>query len=189
MMMASSSAATSGQEFSQVVYDQLKCFNCSSSLKAGKHRWYKCIQGHFVCQDCVEVEGKNTCSFKCKKPFIPGHCKMTEALLNAENMRFKCENLTRGCQETSGKENMIFHQDECIFRVVKCPRIFCKSKVPFHELLEHMEQNGDHSKHAYERLGEKLRTCSTNGKLTDAWTFPRKFKFTFFMTKKIHEKC
>ena len=64
-MMASTSAA-SRQEFSQVFYDQLKCFNCSSSLKAGKHRWYKCFAFHLVCQDCKEVKGYKKCS--CTKP-------------------------------------------------------------------------------------------------------------------------
>ena len=193
-----SPAKRAKQDFGEIFNEQLKCYICESFPKAGKHYWYRCMQGHMVCHECKEARKPSFFKFgassnqtvcSCQKPFMPDHCKLIESLLNARKMEFKCENLTRGCQETSGKENMIFHQDECIFRVVKCPRIFCKSKVPFHELLEHMEQNGDHSKHAYERLGEKLRTCSTNGKLTDAWTFPRKFKFTIFMTKKIHEKC
>ena len=160
-MMASTSAA-SRQEFSQVFYDQLKCFNCSSSLKAGKHRWYKCFAFHLICQDCKEVKGYKKCS--CNKPIASESCGVIEALLNTDTMRFKCENLIRGCQETSGQENMIFHQDECIFRVVKCPRIFCKSHVPFHELLEHMEQNGDHSKNirSLEGYGAKMGLSFSN---------------------------
>ena len=56
-------------------------------------------------------------------------------------MQFKCENLTRGCQETKEKEDMIFHQTECVCRLVKCPYLGCKSEVPFYELLEHMKRN------------------------------------------------
>ena len=55
-------------------------------------------------------------------------------------MEFKCENISRGCQESSDKENMILHQTECIYRLVNCPRINCELKVPFHDLLDHMRQ-------------------------------------------------
>ena len=115
-------------EFSNVLHEELNCFICDNGVIAGKLHWYKCVQGHMVCQDCKEVKDKKKCS--CNKSFIPGgHCKMTEALLKVDKMRFKCENLTRGCQETMNEENMIFHQTECIYRLVNCPR-GCKPEVP-----------------------------------------------------------
>ena len=66
---------------------------------------------------------------------------MTESLLNVDKMQFKCENLSRGCGEELEKESMIFHQTECIFRLVKCPGKDCKFEVSvlFHELIEHMK--------------------------------------------------
>ena len=128
-------------EFSNVLHEELNCFICDNGVIAGKLHWYKCLQGHMVCQDCKEVKDKKKCS--CNKSFIPGgHCKMTEALLKVDKMRFKCENLTRGCQETMNEENMIFHQTECIYRLVNCPR-GCKPEVPFHELFDHMNENKD----------------------------------------------
>ena len=59
--------------------------------------------------------------------------------MNADKMQFKCGNHARGCQESSDKENIILHQSECIYRLVKCPRVMCGFEVPFHELREHME--------------------------------------------------
>ena len=110
-------------DFSNVLHEELKCIICDNGVIAGKHRWYKCMQGHTVCQDCKEVKGMK----KCCSPFIPGgHCKMTESLLNVDKMQFKCENLSRGCGEELEKESMIFHQTECIYRLVKCPGKDCK---------------------------------------------------------------
>ena len=128
------------QDFSQIFYEELKCHICESRLIVGKHHWYKCFAFHSVCQDCKEVKEYKKCSLLCARPIQSEHCKIIEALLNADKMQFKCENLTRGCQVSSDKENMIFHQSECIYRLVKCPNVGCGFEVPFHELLEHMKE-------------------------------------------------
>ena len=131
-------ASVSEQDFSQTFYEKLKCYICESRLRAGKHHWYKCFAFHLVCQDCKEVKGNKKCS--CTKPIASEYCEVIEALLNTAKMQFKCENLIRGCQESSDKENIILHQTECIYRLVKCPRPSgCGLKVPFHELLDHMK--------------------------------------------------
>ena len=133
-----SEAKRAKQDLSQTFYEQLKCHICEGSLRAGKTHWYRCMQDHMICQDCREVKDEKKCS--CTK-FIPfKFCKVIEALLNTDKMEFKCENLARGCQETMEKDDMIFHQTECVYRLVKCPCIICKFEVPFHELLEHMEK-------------------------------------------------
>ena len=137
-----SAAKHAKTDFCNVLHEELKCFICENGVIAGKHRWYKCMQGHMVCQDCKEVRGKNAWACSCKFPFVQGgHCKMTESLLNLDKMQFKCENLSRGCQEKLEKESMIFHQTECIYRLVKCPGKDCKFEVSvlFHELIEHMK--------------------------------------------------
>merc|ERR1712062_283210 len=132
-----SEAKRAKQDFSQTFYEELKCQICGSRVKAGKHHWYKCAKYHLVCQDCKEVKGRTSCS--CTR-YIPNeYCKVIEALLNVDTMQFKCENLTRGCQENMEKEDMIFHQTECIYRLVKCPYPKCELEVPFHKLLEHMK--------------------------------------------------
>ena len=131
-----SAAKYAKPDFSNVLHEELKCFICDNGAMAGKHHWYKCVHGHMVCQDCKEVKEMKKCS--CNKSFVKGHCKMTEALLKVDKMRFKCKNLSRGCQETMNEENMIFHQSECIYRLVNCPR-GCKPEVPFHELFDHMK--------------------------------------------------
>jgi len=142
------------QDFGEIFNEQLKCHICFSFPKAGKHYWYRCMQGHMVCHECKEAprpsffrfgasSNQTVCLCSCGKPFMPEHCKLIESLLNAKKMEFKCENLTRGCQETMNEEDMIFHQSECIYRLVKCPRISCGLQMPFHELIEHMKKIGE----------------------------------------------
>ena len=131
-----SEAKRAKQDFDQILIEQLKCYICKDGLKAGKHRWYRCLQLHMICQDCKEAGNLANCL--CKKKISLEFCKMTEALLNAKKMRFSCENQSRGCQEKLDEENMIFHQSECIFRLVVCPNLKCKSEVPFYDLLNHM---------------------------------------------------
>ena len=135
--MASASGQDLGQDLNETIYEKLKCYICESRLQAGKHHWYRCTQAHLICQDCREVKEKKNCS--CTKYIPLQHCEFIEALLNVDKMQFKCENLSRGCQENMEKDDMIFHQTECIYRLVKCPLHKCEVEVPFHELLEHME--------------------------------------------------
>merc|ERR1712062_479305 len=133
-----SEAKRAKQDFDQILIEQLKCYICKDGLKAGKHRWYRCLQLHMICQDCKEAGNLANCL--CKKKISLEYCKMTEALLNAKKMRFSCENQLRGCQEKLDEENMTFHQSECIYRLVECPNLKCQSKlVPFHDLLNHMK--------------------------------------------------
>ena len=46
------------QDFSQTLYEHLKCHICESRLRAGKHRWYRCTQAHMICQDCTVGKSK-----------------------------------------------------------------------------------------------------------------------------------
>ena len=127
-------------QFCRVLYESLKCDTCGSHVRAGKYRWFQCIgqPQHRICQDCKEEE----CS-ECNFPTLIEHCAMTENLLKTTTMQFKCMNTSRGCQEFHGEEAMIAHEAECIQRMVKCPRIPCKSKVQFHDLLEHIKENDE----------------------------------------------
>ena len=130
------------KDLNEILIEQLKCYICKSGVKVGKHRWYRCPQQHMICQDCMNKRGSYSVpSCDCRKK-IHGYCRIIEAMLSSEKMRFNCENQSRGCQEmldTNNRENMIFHQSECIYRLVECPNLKCRSKVPFYDLLDHMK--------------------------------------------------
>ena len=65
---------------------------------------------------------------------------MIEELLKAKDMRFNCFNQGRGCEGEFGEDDLTFHCFQCIYRLVPCPNLFCKLKVPFNVLTEHMER-------------------------------------------------
>ena len=75
------------------------------------------------------------------------------------------------------EEAMLSHEKECICRLITCPRIDCKLKVPFHELLDHM-RNNEPKKHLWKSYsilnGEKKKhECKIVGKIEDLGTlFP-----------------
>ena len=133
-----SEAKRAKKDLNQILIEQLKCYACKNGVKAGKHRWYTCSLAHKICQECKEIKHMIRCPCSLTNIVSSEYCKMTEALLTADKMQFECENLSRGCQVKLGEENMIYHQAECIHRLVTCPQINCLSKVPFHELLGHM---------------------------------------------------
>lgn len=123
-------------QMSEVLLDHLKCVFCQTLVKAGKPRWYQCSAHHQICQDCREVSRKDNCT--CGKLISENHCAMTEKLVKLI-IKIRCGNTSRGCQEVLTEEAMICHEKDCIYRLVQCPGLIW-TKVPFHELLQHMKK-------------------------------------------------
>ena len=48
----------SGQEFCDILYEQLKCYICEIRVTAFVPYWYRCTGGHMVCQEVESVPGK-----------------------------------------------------------------------------------------------------------------------------------
>ena len=130
-------------EAGQVLYNSLKCEICYSVPRAGKHRWYYCLNPnvrHHLCQDCKEVGNHKVCVGKACGFISSRHCPISEGFLKLATMRFKCTNESRGCQEILGEVPMLEHESECLFRLVCCPQDTCQAKIQFNKLLEHMTE-------------------------------------------------
>ena len=124
------------KDLNHVLCEQLKCRICESGPKAGKSEWYQCLSHHHICQDC---KTKDLSKCPCGRFISAEHSPIMEEMLKLETTRFKCKNTKIGCREFLGKEAMIFHEAECIYRFVKCPKILCESQeMPFHELFSHI---------------------------------------------------
>ena len=134
-------------DMSEVLYEQLKCQICKSGPKAGKPKWYQCLSHHQICQDC---KTKDLTKCPCERLISAEPSKVNQELLKLTTMRFKCKNTKTGCQEVLGKEAMIFHEAECIYRLVKCPDFICKVEVPFHELIPHITKEKHVRRRDYE---------------------------------------
>ena len=51
-----------------------------------------------------------------------------------------CSNKDKGCQEILMKEEMISHDQECVYRPINCPDLKCTEKVTYHGLLDHFTE-------------------------------------------------
>ena len=127
------------KDTNQVLYKQLKCRICECGPKAGKSEWYQCLSQHQICQDCKTGDAKDLNKCPCGRFISSEHSPIMEELLELETTRFKCKNTKGGCREFLEKEAMISHEQECIYRLVNCPDLMCDSKVPFHELIQHIK--------------------------------------------------
>ena len=148
-------------DMNQVIENEVKCYSCGNGPRSGQScRWYKCLSFHSMCEYCMEQQLNvgNVGKCKCGEALSKNYCKMTEELVRS--MRFQCANESRGCQEIMVEEAMISHEKECICRLITCPRIDCKLKVPFYELLDHM-RNNEPKKHLWKSysilFGEKKK--------------------------------
>ena len=93
-------------------------------------------------------------------------------------IRFKCENSGRGCQEKLDKENLEVHQNECIYRLIKCTGFIgsCESQVQFHKLLDHLNHlETKPGRIIYSTFGKRFQTEFFNClQTTKMVTFPLK---------------
>ena len=123
---------------SQILNEILKCQKCKTGPRAGQsHEWY---------MDRFDKEKEN-CLFLCDgcRGKLPRFSESLKDLLTSETVRFKCKNDGKGCQEYIGEDVMIFHESECIYRVVECPNLDCSAKVQFYKLLAIMEKKKEFS--------------------------------------------
>ena len=126
-----------GKEVFTNLEKHLQCQKCQRTPVVGQPRWYRCTRLHFICQECKENKRESKCA--CKEPIITsGHCPMIESLLCIKGMKFKCKNVIFGCPDAQDSEAIVAHESNCIYRLVKCPKVTCKVTVPLGKVLDHM---------------------------------------------------
>ena len=140
-------------EMSQILNEKLICQRCGTRPRADRSVfWFNCTALNFPCKTCYDCKvqmwkerpngqighGKQICS--CGQTISVVRCLIIEELLKLSSMRFKCSNEVRGCQEVEEKDEMIAHEQECVHRQVKCPKISCIEIVKFNDLIRHMKE-------------------------------------------------
>ena len=95
---------------------------------------WSCPRGHLVCQACFQGL-KNVC------PLCRSRMANTVSLLAntvIKNIEHRCKFETEGCKAMSGASEVEEHRRICNFRPIDCPSYYCKSKVPFDNLVDHI---------------------------------------------------
>ena len=135
---------TSVENFNQmcgILDTTLVCEDCGLGPRVEKYRWFKCMANHLICQSCQEVTIYTCTVQNCGWQLSQDHCKVIEALLQTNGLKFKCSFVKQGCEEKWAKSEMIRHENECIYRLIQCPIMSCKMKIPIKDLTLHLEQN------------------------------------------------
>jgi len=68
------------------------------------------------------------------------HIPLIQLLTLRTHLPEFCSNKDKGCQEILMKEEMINHDQECVYRPINCPDLKCNAKVTYHGLLDHFTE-------------------------------------------------
>ena len=94
-----------------------------------------CPNDHFICSICKgkrRQEEKFDCP-TCKEPL--GAIKSLLAKTVIENVKHECD--LEGCKKMIDYSEFKTHQEECDFRLVRCPGYACEEMVAFNLIIDH----------------------------------------------------
>jgi len=131
-------------KFEEGIEDIFKCSKCLKipgfSQTLGRHI-YQCNRGHIVCYQCNrKIRNCPTCNFTLRYNV---RSLLAENLL--DRVHFPCKFKTNGCDFKFIRQILGEHEEECFYRLVKCPAPECKENVPLSKLADHVEKESSHS--------------------------------------------
>ena len=160
--------------------EHVKCPVCLEVPTSGPI--WSCPRGHLVCQACFQGL-KNVC------PLCRSRMANTVSLLAntvIKNIEHRCKFETEGCKAMSGASEVEEHRRICNFRPIDCPSYYCKSKVPFDNLVDHILNKCKNSfaktsggKHR--RVVDKGEACKSFG----LWDFPKDLSDHFCLERQV----
>ena len=134
------------------------------------------LKGPDVIIDFPEHSGWNGKYYEMERVQSAQPCDICDILLPQLPKFCKYEN--DGCEEIQMKEDMVNHEQECVFREIDCPELSCYEKVTYMSLMDHL---GNAHKNCQNIVSEKFKL---NPKMAEVGKFaPTRitaFKNTFF---------
>lgn len=125
---------------------EVQCFSCKGIPGPGPGPWnsYRCLDNcHSLCLDCSypidfeEADDKRGIC-PCGSKIRPNPCNMTQILVRMKIIPWFCCHYANGCREVFQEESALSdHQDECIYRNLKCCDPVCDKEVLFKDFLDH----------------------------------------------------
>lgn len=121
----------------------IECPLCLDLMRPGTRTVGMCYNGHVVCTPCAKkvsaAENKLlTACPHCRSRTFEVECKNTMAInvlsALASCTIYKCEH--PNCQVQKTGEEILAHQRICPHRLLKCPKKFCKEKIPYGDYLQ-----------------------------------------------------
>jgi hypothetical protein len=100
---------------------------------------YSCPAGHSICSNCYRGEYSDCpmCRTKMRRNIS------LLAVTVIENIEHTC--IFEGCEVKTPLAGVDDHRRSCSFKVVACPAIQCKAKVPYNKVMDHVVNSCKHS--------------------------------------------
>ena len=134
------------------------------------------IKGRELIIDFPEHSGWNGKYYEMERVQSAQPCDICDILL--PQLPTFCKYEKNGCEEIQMKEDMVNHEQECVFREIDCPKLSCMEKVTYMSLMDHL---GNAHKNCQNIVSEKFKL---NPKMAEVGKFaPTRitaFKNTFF---------
>lgn len=119
--------ANKKMQFINKLKDKIECPVCYEIPRSGPV--FVCPNGHIVCSGCK----RDIC------PSCRAHMGKVKSLLAEtiiENIQHQCK--YADCEEYFDLDRVEGHEEACAHRIVNCPEVLCKEKVPLSKLLGHL---------------------------------------------------
>lgn len=119
------------------IIETMQCFKCQAvpGLAKELQNRYSCVdKSHQLCESCKA---------SCECGSVVGKCPNPTIKQMLIDLPVYCLHYNNGCRQIfvqTQAESMDDHQKGCIFRQVFCPDLFCKEKVLFKDVVEHLKQ-------------------------------------------------
>ena len=116
----------------------IQCSVCKMPPSTLTIEFLRCKSKHLICNLCKE-DGKDCCNSN-----VPYEtCAVVSELMNQIGLVI-CRNKKNGCQEVKSHDEMLEHEEECQFRVVRCISCFCNKKIVFLDSLTTYHEGHSH---------------------------------------------
>ena len=122
--------------------DVIQCFVCKMPPSTLTIEFFRCKSKHLICSSCRTA--RNYCCDGSGGTRNYETCALADKLMKEIGLVI-CRNKKNGCQEVKSHDEMLEHEEECQFRMVRCISSFCDEKIVFLDYMSTIEQKHPNS--------------------------------------------
>jgi hypothetical protein len=118
----------------------IQCSGCQEVPRQPPIFKYTCPKLHPVCQQCIGLTYQAGTNYPCKicnANFPVYKCDLAENLLLC--LPTRCKFTINGCQVMIMLEDLLVHEDDCVYRNIRCSFLNCEDSVIFIGFHDHLK--------------------------------------------------
>jgi len=120
------------KELFEAIADNAVCSRCKVVPRKGPIYQSRTDINDILCEECYDEESYDIVYFD--------QCGTLEKTLYGYQVT-SCKFRKNGCKVIQDLKNIEYHEEDCEFRDILCPYLFCKDVISFNALKEHFSQS------------------------------------------------